>query len=134
MCWYMCVAVLLVIVMGNQLHNEPSALCLKCNLNQNHLIRFRWNHSANVWMDSGCFLYRKLLQILMFMGVFFRRSSLRPTEPPMYPSTQVPEWLRTGDDVEWWGECTTLIEITHPKLGSCKLPLDVSMVLRHSDK
>lgn len=70
----------------------------------------------------------------MFMGVFFRWSSLRPAEPPVYPQTQVPEGLRTGDYIERWRECPTLIKVTHPQLGPSKLPFDVSVVLRHSNK
>lgn len=47
---------------------------------------------------------------------------------------QVIEGLWAGNQVEWGGEGSALVEVGEPQLGSCKFPFHVSILLRrHSE-
>lgn len=73
--------------------------------------------------------HRELPQIFALVRVVPRRLA-PPAQLVVEPHQQVPDGLGAGDDVEGRGQRPALVEVAHPQLGACKLPLDVGVVLQ----
>lgn len=73
--------------------------------------------------------YRELPQVFTFVRLLPGRLPC-PAQLVVEPHEQVPEGLGAWNDVERRRQRAALVKVTHPQLGACKLPLNVSMVLQ----
>lgn len=73
--------------------------------------------------------YRELPEVFTFVCLLPGWLA-SPAQLVVEPHEEVPEGLGAWDDVEWRGQRAALVKVTHPQLGACKLPLDVSVVLQ----
>lgn len=73
--------------------------------------------------------YRELPQVFTFVRLLPGRLPC-PAQLVVEPHEEVPEGLGAWNDVERRWQRAALVKVTHPQLGACKLPLNVSMVLQ----